>query len=106
MEHGFAIFGMVVAAALLAAVAFVVLFVIVMLAVIHFPRFHVGHPKNIVTLETRSWEQITTAKNGERQEPTEPRLVQKLGVKWWAGISSRNKASWFFGLLSVIRQES
>lgn len=105
-EHGFALFGLVTACALALAVLAVASVLLAALIMHYFPRFHIGRPKNTLTLQTHSSDQILTSKTGGLLEPKEPRLIQKLGVKWWMGMSSRNKASWFFGLLITPSEKS
>jgi hypothetical protein len=65
----------------------------------HFPRFHLGAPKNRGELSFFSLQQIITKKDGSPVENPEPLVVQQHRLAWWSGMSSRSKARWWFGLM-------
>lgn len=83
----------------LAAVGLVLLTVVVA-AIKLTPRLHFGAPKSIMEMQSFSTSQITTTKHGVTKplNPT-PSPFQKLELKWWVGLSSRNSAKWFFGIM-------
>jgi hypothetical protein len=105
MESWFAIFGMVVVGtAVVAAACFAALVVCVYVAS-HFPRFHVGRPHSKGELKFFDYREISTRKNGEvLSAPGTGRLIQQLGLTWWIGMSSRDDARWFFGLMRWKRE--
>lgn len=99
-DWGFAVFGMVIAALIVGAVVLVAIVVLSVLVAIHFPRLHLGRPRNPCEWNCYDVREILTAKDGATSESTgRGRLVQQLDVRWWVGFSSRNRAKWFFGLL-------
>lgn len=85
-----------IAAALGIAIVFGAAFVAV-----YRPRLHFGKPQNTGELSFYDARVIVTAKGGEPVEaaPEHGRIIQRLGLRWWVGLSSRTKASWFVGII-------
>jgi beta-lactamase class D len=93
-------FGIGIAALLAFAALAAVVFILVMLCIMHFPKAHLGRPKNQMTWQTHDGREIVTTKDGWARELSgKGQLIQHLRIKWWVGFSSRGSAKWFFGLL-------
>lgn len=75
-------------------------FVFMVLLFTHFPRLHFGKPKNPMRWQTHDAREILSQKDGTNREPVgRGHLLQDLSIRWWLGISSRNRAKWFLGLI-------
>jgi hypothetical protein len=97
-EHAFAVFGAMVAilaASVLVGLAatFTIFFII-----IHFPRFHFGVPKASMELSSYGEREIAIGEDGKPRR-TELKLLQRLDIVRWIGMSSRNRADWFIGII-------
>lgn len=100
MYDYFAIFGMVVAGALVIAIVVLGGLILSIKLIVHFPRVHVGAPQNPMETITYDAREILTTKPGEHKAPTgRGDIIQQLALRWWLGISSRNSARWFFGVI-------
>lgn len=93
-QETFALIGMAVFWSLTALIIAFVASVIATAIIIHFPRLHVGAPKSPC-----EWRAYSDAETGAG------RVVQRLRLRWWIGISSRSSANWFIGVMRWERQE-
>jgi hypothetical protein len=58
------------------------------------PRVHFGAPRADLRLKTYATK-VLIGPDG----PGHPAILQNLRLCWWAGLSSRNSASWFLGIM-------
>lgn len=72
------------------------------------PRLHYGAPKNPCEWRCYDRRQVVTTKSGGvgPPPPESRRIVQQFDLRWWIGISSQRRPTWFFGILRWERPKS
>ncbi len=70
-----------------------------------FPKLHWGRPKFEMQLRTYDTKIITMTKIFTPTVVSKKPLIQNLTIKKWYGFSSKNKVTWYFGLLCCEKNE-
>lgn len=100
MWNSLAWFGLAVASLMAGAVVVVMLAGALYLLCRYWPRMHVGKTKNPCEFRCYDAREILTSTNGNGLAPSgRGRLLHNLELAWWFGLSSRDGARWFFGLM-------